>query len=323
MICEYCSKEFVVKRKSYSGRFCSKDCYLFWKKENKYCTRVCEYCGKFFEARSCKSTKCCSRICSDSLRKSRVLTNFLYSKICKKCGKEFETHESNRSHCTDCKIPPNILKDEEFFKKWSPEMAYILGFVVADGTIIVDRFRESLRLRILSTDIEILEKIANVLGVCKIHKNKSRGGTRKQTFYLDICNRRFVQHLIDLGVCPNKSYDMKKLDIPEELFSHFFRGYLDGDGCFSYGNSTRGGKFCHVSWVGACKDYMKWLHDEVNRVLGSGKPKIHVDNKGYYRSFISGKNKVRKLLDYIYNNSSIHLERKFVKYIEAIGLGYI
>ena len=50
--------------------------------------------------------------------------------------------------------------DKDFFKKWTPEMAYILGFLYADGDI--EDVRKSSRtqyITFVSVDKEILESI--------------------------------------------------------------------------------------------------------------------------------------------------------------------
>ena len=48
--------------------------------------------------------------------------------------------------------------NKDFFKKWTPEMAYVLGFLFADGNIIYTK-RNTWFWSIQITDKEILEKI--------------------------------------------------------------------------------------------------------------------------------------------------------------------
>ena len=49
-------------------------------------------------------------------------------------------------------------KNEDFFKKWTPEMAYVLGFFTADGNMIKNK-RGSHFIEFYSTDRDIIEKI--------------------------------------------------------------------------------------------------------------------------------------------------------------------
>lgn len=53
--------------------------------------------------------------------------------------------------------------DENFFKKWNPNMAYVLGYFIADGCITVSKGRKSnpYTFNITSVDKEHLEKMVN------------------------------------------------------------------------------------------------------------------------------------------------------------------
>ena len=59
-------------------------------------------------------------------------------------------------------MPIYKTKNEAFFKKWSPEMAYVLGFFAADGTMIKNK-RGAHFIEIQSADKEIVYKIRDVL----------------------------------------------------------------------------------------------------------------------------------------------------------------
>lgn len=61
----------------------------------------------------------------------------------------------------------------DFFKKWSAEMAYVLGYFAADGCMFVNP-RGSRYISFSSTDREILEKIKRML------KSKHKIALRKR-----------------------------------------------------------------------------------------------------------------------------------------------
>ena len=50
----------------------------------------------------------------------------------------------------------------DFFKKWSSEMAYVLGFFAADGNLTIGK-RGNYYLEFNSTDKDIIEKIRSFL----------------------------------------------------------------------------------------------------------------------------------------------------------------
>ena len=59
-------------------------------------------------------------------------------------------------------MPIYKTKDENFFKKWTSEMAYVLGFIAADGSLIKNK-RGACFIEIQSIDKEIIYKIKKVL----------------------------------------------------------------------------------------------------------------------------------------------------------------
>lgn len=112
--------------------------------------------------------------------------------------------------------------NEDFFKTWSNEMAYMLGFIYADGCI------HNNNLQIEITDLSLLHKIQTAMQ-CTIPIYSRDRGT-KPIHNLKISRRKIVEDLKLLGVTPRKSRSMVLPDIPEDYFWHFFRGYFDGDG---------------------------------------------------------------------------------------------
>lgn len=53
--------------------------------------------------------------------------------------------------------------NEEFFKKWSVDMAYVLGFFAADGCLTENKIRGNKYIEFVSTDYEIIDKIKRTL----------------------------------------------------------------------------------------------------------------------------------------------------------------
>jgi len=59
-------------------------------------------------------------------------------------------------------MPIFIRKNERFFENWTREMAYVLGFFIADGSLIVNP-RGSEYFSIQITDKKLLEKIRQTM----------------------------------------------------------------------------------------------------------------------------------------------------------------
>ena len=119
--------------------------------------------------------------------------------------------------------------NKNFFKTWSHSMAYVLGFIFADGNIVQTK-RNTWFLSIQITDKNILLKIKQLLKAQhKISKRKLIKNN-KQLYRLQIGSKEICIDLMRLEVSPNKSKVMKFPIIPSVFFPSFLRGYFDGDG---------------------------------------------------------------------------------------------
>jgi hypothetical protein len=148
--------------------------------------------------------------------------------------------------------------DLDYFRRpWSANLAYIVGYIWADGSLFGDTKQgapHSLGLCCHQRDRHIIWDIRTELG--STHTFTPFG--RKVRTH--ICNHYFVQPLVErFGLLPNKSdLDLPYLRVPDQFLGHFTRGYLDGDGWVSRrGTSTAlvgsrqfiGGLFLHIREV--------------------------------------------------------------------------
>jgi hypothetical protein len=135
------------------------------------------------------------------------------------------------------KPPINKPKErivENFFVKWSADMAYVLGYFAADGSIYKNK-NGSCYLSFTSIDKDLLLMVRKILNVRnKIETKKIRNINWKQSYVIQIGSKKMFNSLLDLGFTPNKSLTLKFPDIPNNMLPHFVRGYVDGDGCVSY-----------------------------------------------------------------------------------------
>jgi hypothetical protein len=121
--------------------------------------------------------------------------------------------------------------DYDFFKTWSNDMAYVLGFFAADGSMIRNR-QGGHYVEFTITDRILLEMIQKVTGSThKIQERKRRGVAWKAQYRIQIGSKEWFDDLSSLGFMQNKSKRLPFPEIPEEYFGSFVRGYFDGDGC--------------------------------------------------------------------------------------------
>jgi hypothetical protein len=211
--------------------------------------------------------------------------------------------------------------DETFFSKWSPEMAYVLGFLFADGCM---QRRKTMKgeYNILSLSIKEkghLEKINNLMKSdhpLKIYSHQ-------EIYHLNIANQKIVADLLKLGLVPKKSLIVKFPEVPDEYAGAFIRGEFDGDGCISMRPRSGG----TATFISGSKDFICILKNKLEslamvsdrklqvRILASGRP--------FYAISYSNKLDLSKLFNFMYDkhavDNRIYLTRKYLKFKEAIG----
>lgn len=127
--------------------------------------------------------------------------------------------------------------NEDYFKTWSSNMSYILGFIYADGYVIYDEIERKYMLRfgLKTDDVELLLKIREELqysGEIRLEKTNYQrvDGSSAQSYILAINSKKLVSSLYDLGLYRNKSLTKQFPDVPKEYLGDFLRGYFDGNG---------------------------------------------------------------------------------------------
>ncbi|WP_456271135.1 LAGLIDADG family homing endonuclease [Bacillus sp. AK031] len=184
--------------------------------------------------------------------------------------------------------------NEHYFKKWSNNMAYILGFFCADGFIATDNQSVS----ISQKERSILLRIRSELESNQpLYYNSDSG-----VYMLHFHSKIIKDDLITLhGITPNKSHTLKFPKIPPVYLSHFIRGYFDGYGFVKYERSV-------VSFVGGSRLFMNRLK-EIIETLGFDTELQQFDN--CYRLFLTGRKSIQKFSRWIYKDKDLYLERKF------------
>jgi len=102
--------------------------------------------------------------------------------------------------------------NKNFFKSWSPEMAYVLGFIYADGTLYEGRNRNpdvktsssGSGVSISQNDPEILEKI-KLLMSCDKKLYKAKNTPKGYQYLLNLNDEEMFADLVKLGLTPAKS----------------------------------------------------------------------------------------------------------------------
>lgn len=202
-----------------------------------------------------------------------------------------------------------------FFKEWTSEMSYVLGYIVADGCISVSKERKKhpFRLNITSKEKEHLERIKKALG--SEHKiSKKSGGNIKVAYQLQIRNPVICEDLIALRVVPRKTYNLGPIKVPDKYFPDFVRGFFDGDGSVYIYKVNRTSQI-KVGFVSASLPFITHFNKNLCKAIGTPLKTIHKAKHKrrkipiYYINFYI--DDCEKLAKFMYgSNPKLYLPRK-------------
>jgi hypothetical protein len=203
--------------------------------------------------------------------------------------------------------------DNDFFRKWNPKMAYILGFTCADGGI----HRKTLTWELSKkheSDKELLQRINGAL------ESTYPIECRAKSIRLRISNPLILQSLLELGIMPNKSKILRMPVVPSEYLRDFARGFLDGDGWIT----TRIKSDCREISIGFCsgsKEFLKEFANELQQAVKIDHINFRHRTKYTKKQVLSNWYQIEcyaesayKIIKFIYDdlkNDDIYLERKF------------
>lgn len=215
--------------------------------------------------------------------------------------------------------------DEKFFNTWTEEMAYMLGYIYADGSLEDARHIRGKYIRVSSTDKIILEKFKRWLRsehkIISVPPSKSLKSFKNTLprYLLRIGNHNLYNGLIRHGLYPKKSLTIHMPSIPKKFFSHFVRGYFDGDGCVHL-YTTKGKvqkrvvRRLTVIFTSGSFIFLHKLNEVLRATLNLKQQKIYPhSSKNCYQLRYSTEDTL-KLFDFFYKkcNMDTCLERKLV-----------
>lgn len=192
----------------------------------------------------------------------------------------------------------------------TPNKAYILGFLWADGHNKTSK--GIIEMRLQERDKHILEDIsAEIKNDRPLYFVPDNRPNSQDTWRMIITSRHMSDVLVGYGMCSNKTYILQWPScVQNDLIPHFLRGFTDGDGHIGERE---------LSWAGTQMMLTKiqeillnWLHIE-SHVYDTKTPIIKTLR-------ITKKQDVFDVVNWIYQNADLKLNRKFLTYQQIISL---
>ena len=198
------------------------------------------------------------------------------------------------------------------------EKAYILGLLWADGCN--DTSLGKIQLQLQERDVGILEAINELINndrplyFTPLH---DKNPNWQNTYTLVLKSYHMSEVLNNYGMIPRKSLVLEFPScLDKSLYRYFILGYFDGDGNISYNIDT---KALNVSIVGT-RMFLKVIQDickdlNIKTFLCS---KNDDDSKIYTLGIANKKDRI-DFLNWIYSESTIKIERKYLKYQQCLN----
>lgn len=188
--------------------------------------------------------------------------------------------------------------------------AYILGLLWSDGTI--NKKTSTVAISLKESDRCVLDKINNEiksnrpLGYIDL---KSKNDNYSNQYCLTINNKHIHDTLLNYNIVSNKSlYGVFPIGIPENLYSKFFLGIMDGDG-----NICKNPKDSRCSFISTERFCIesKNIIENILDIHCSIMLCHHNIDKPTRVLQIAGRNQVKKYLDWLYDDAEIYIPRKY------------
>jgi hypothetical protein len=200
----------------------------------------------------------------------------------------------------------------------SETKSYLLGLFGADGS--VGKRLDTVSIGLSGEDKEFIYVIKSMMdSPHKVSEVTNRGfikDPRNGKLYkrsprceIQICGKKLTDQFISHGMVPRKSLILEPpKELPVELQNHYVRGYFDGDGTVTFN-----GKIPDVCIYSASKKILEFINQcflsVYSHSVGVSKNRnIWRLHYGYRTGY--------EFLNFIYRDTSMHLPRKYNKYIE-------
>ena len=202
-----------------------------------------------------------------------------------------------------------------FWETLPPEkLWYLVGLITTDGCLSPD----GRHIDITAKDKNFLKEICKQFGLNVSVGKKQSGYTDQWSHRIQFSAKSFYDFLLGVQLTPKKSKTLGVLKVPDDHFSHFLRGVIDGDGCIrSWIHPQNGVEQWIVKITSASERFLKWIASkikEIYQVSGALHPKY--TGGAYDLKF--GKLAAQELLKICYTKNVFALPRKLQKARQCI-----
>lgn len=199
-----------------------------------------------------------------------------------------------------------------FDEPMDEQRAYWLGFILADGAVTESGYGVTKRLSVILSIVDKghLEKLKVALqSDHKLTEIKRDGVVISARFM--VSSTELFTSLARYSIVPCKSakHQFSGL-IPTNMLKHYFRGYFDGNGGISRSKASK--------WAisnCASEEFLSKFLDWIESRIGGNRAGISFHD-GIHRVAWAGTHRCQEILDLMYRNATVYLDRKMELYRE-------
>ena len=156
--------------------------------------------------------------------------------------------------------------------KWDSNLSYIVGLIATDGNLSKDKRH----ILFTTTDRQLARTFTKCIGIkTRIALTPPSGFGKKPVFRINFSNVCLFRFLEEIGLMPNKTHSIGKLNIPDKYFADFLRGHLDGDGSvFTYIDrymQYKGKRYTYnrlyTVFKSASAKHLRWIQSPIGELL--------------------------------------------------------
>lgn len=207
--------------------------------------------------------------------------------------------------------------NQQFFRRWSTKMAYVLGFITADGNLQKTKYGHLVH--IAADDYDVIAKIKVAMRMKgRILEKKRKNG--KISYSLRFSDKIIFNDLLKLSLTPRKSLTIKPPPVPKKFLWDYIRGFFDGDGCV-YIRTTKYPSKLHVLFYTGSFAMISFLYKAFRMILPKYRGKIMVRKKGAnYYVLHFGQKDSNMIFKYLYKNASLFMKRKHEIFMKGLNV---
>lgn len=194
------------------------------------------------------------------------------------------------------------------------EKAYWLGFLTADGYVSNANAIELCLAEIDKDHVEKFKKAISSKHAISLKKAKLEG-KEFLSYRISIKDTTMANALRSYGLTSDKSYTAYIPEIPSNLMKHYIRGLFDGDGSIMTRSSNT--NLLNISFISGSPKMIEDFCNVIKEYIGI---EMNIRNtRGLVEARLSHQYKIKSFVNWMYGESTIHLDRKYNKISAVLG----